>query len=394
MKKVKGTIISPKGFLAAGIACGIKKSGKKDLALIHSGVPAAAAAVFTTNKFKAAPVIISQHQIRSGIAQTIVVNSGNANAATGKQGIADASSMIDATALALKIPKSNILVASTGIIGEALPMEKIIPGIKKVVQALPKGKGIDAARAILTTDKTIKQIVVKAGDYKIAGITKGSGMICPAMATMLAFITTDAKIDGALLKKMLKQAAQNSFNQLSVDNCMSTNDCVIALANGVSGYEVRGKREEVKFLEALEHVCIYLAKEIARDGEGATKMIEVRVAGARTKKEAALAAKRIINSALFKAAVFGRDLNWGRIIAALGSTRVSYDPNYLDIYAEGIPIFVDGQGHDVTTAQKKRIFKKKDIIFLVDLKVGDCSAEAWGCDLSYDYVKINARYHT
>ena len=274
-----------------------------------------------------------------------------------------------------------------------MPMEKIVPGIKKLVSSLKSNDGHSAALAIMTTDKTSKQIVLKVGEYIIAGIAKGSGMIAPNMATMLAFITTDAKISPNLLRTVLKQAAEVSFNMLTVDNCMSTNDCVFALANGLSGVNI-GMKELRGFRDALEHVCVYLAKEIARDGEGATKLIEIRVVGAKNKKEAGIAAKMIAGSDLFKAAVFGRDLNWGRIIAALGASEISFDPSRVNIYAEGIPIFLNGAGFDTTAAQRNRVFRKKDIIFRIDLKNGSGSAEAWGCDLSFDYVTINARYHT
>lgn len=394
MKKIKGSITSPKGFKAAGIACGLKKSGKKDLAVIYSEVPCSAAAVFTTNKFKAAPIIVSQKQVRSGIAQAIVANSGNANAATGKQGITDAWEMVDVAAHALGIPKKSVLVTSTGVIGHLLPMDKIVKGINQAAGLISKDGGVDAAHSILTTDTTEKQITLKVGKYTVSGIAKGSGMICPTMATMHAFITTDARVSPAVLKECLKRANEISFNMLSVDNCMSTNDCVFVLANGLSGQEIRGAELEQGFKEALEHVCIYLAKAIARDGEGATKLIEAKVAGAKTQKDACCAAKMVINSDLFKAAIFGKDLNWGRIVAAVGACNISFNPDKVDVFAEGIQIVKNGAGIDVSRAQANKVFKKKDIIFRIDLKEGKYSAQAWGCDLSYDYVKINARYHT
>jgi len=394
MKKIKGSITSPKGFTATGITCGIKKSGKKDLAIIYSEIPCSAAAVFTTNKFKAPPIIVSEKQMRSGVIQAIVANSGNANAATGKQGITDAWEMVDVAAKALKVLKANVVVTSTGIIGKLLPMEKIVPGINRAVNNLSKKGGLDAAHAILTTDKIEKEITLKVGKYTISGIAKGSGMICPNMATMHAFITTDAKIDSALLKKLLKQAVDVSFNMLSVDNCMSTSDCVIAMANGMSGAEVTGHKSQEEFKKALDHICIHLAKEIARDGEGATKLIEAKVVNAKSISDARDAAKMIISSDLFKAAIFGKDLNWGRLVGALGASKALFDQNKVDVFAEGIQIVADGGELDVSRSQAKKIFKMKNIIFRVDLKAGKHSAEAWGCDSSYDYVKINARYHT
>ncbi len=393
MKKIKGSISSPKGFRAAGISVGLKKSGKKDLAVVCSEVPCSVAAVFTTNKFKAAPIIVSQKQIKSGIAQAIIANSGNANAATGKQGITDAWEMIDVAARALHVPRKSVLVTSTGTIGNLLPMEKIVPGINKIAKHISKDGGVDAAHAILTTDTVEKEITLKVGKYTISGIAKGSGMIAPTMATMHAFITTDALISSKLLQKLLKQVTDLSFNMLSVDNCMSTNDCVIALANGMSGVRVEGIGIS-KFKKALEHICVYLAKAIARDGEGATKLITVKVVGAHSPKEACLAAKMVVDSDLFKAAVFGKDLNWGRIVAAIGAADVNFDPNEVDVFAEGLQIARNGIGLDVSKKQISKVFKKKDIIFRINLKAGKHSAEAWGCDLSYDYVKINARYHT
>jgi len=393
MKKIKGSISSPKGFRAAGISVGLKKSGKKDLAVVCSEVPCSVAAVFTTNKFKAVPIIVSQKQIKSGIAQAIIANSGNANAATGKQGITDAWEMIDVAARALHVPRKSVLVTSTGTIGNLLPMEKIVPGINKIAKHISKDGGVDAAHAILTTDTVEKEITLKVGKYTISGIAKGSGMIAPTMATMHAFITTDALISSKLLQKLLKQVTDLSFNMLSVDNCMSTNDCVIALANGMSGVRVEGIGIS-KFKKALEHICVYLAKAIARDGEGATKLITVKVVGAHSPKEACLAAKMVVDSDLFKAAVFGKDLNWGRIVAAIGAADVNFDPNEVDVFAEGLQIARNGIGLDVSKKQISKVFKKKDIIFRINLKAGKHSAEAWGCDLSYDYVKINARYHT
>lgn len=366
------SITSPKGFTAAGISAGLKKSGKKDLALIYSEVPCTAAAVFTTNQFKAAPIIVCQKQIKSGSAQAIVANSGNANAATGKQGLIDAWKMVETTATALGLPKKSVLVTSTGVIGQFLPMGKIVAGIKEGAKKLSKSGGRDAALSILTTDLTEKEITIKVGKYTISGIAKGSGMISPTMATMHAFITTDAEIDSKLLKKLLTDAVDNSFNMLSVDNCMSTNDCVFVLANGMSGVRVQGT-EVSKFRNALEKVCIELTKMIARDGEGATQLVTIRVSGAASQKDARVAALAIINSDLLKCAVYGKDNNPGRIFAAIGSTKAKMN---IDKVKTGMH------------------FGKKEAVVSCDLGVGKFSAEAWGSDLTEGYIKINARYHT
>ncbi|MEE8638681.1 MAG: bifunctional glutamate N-acetyltransferase/amino-acid acetyltransferase ArgJ [Candidatus Margulisiibacteriota bacterium] len=371
MKKFKGGITAPKGFKAAGIACGIKKSGKPDLALIYSEIPATAAAVFTTNQVKGAPVIVSQKQIKKGIAQAIISNSGNANTWTGKKGIKDAWKMVAGTAKALGIPSKDVLVTSTGVIGKPLPMHKIKPGIRRVAKKLSKAGGKAAARAILTTDTQTKEIAVKVGNTTIAGIAKGAGMVSPGMATMHAFITTDAKIDKRLLQKILKSAVNKTFNMVSVDNCMSTSDCVYAMANGMSKSEIRDPRSE--FVKAFEYVCEYLAKEIARDGEGATKLMTVKTVGARSEKDAKPVVKALIGSFLLKAASYGRDKNIGRILQAVGTTsaKVNWKKFKFD-WKIGI---------------------KEDII-TVNLGVGKSSAVGWGCDLTEGYVKINAKYRT
>jgi len=374
MKKIKnGTVTTPKGFKAGGMACGIKKSGKPDLALIFSEVPAAAAAVFTTNQYLAAPIIVSKENIKSGYCQAIIANAGNANCGTGKQGIADAREMVDATAIALKIKPKHVLVTSTGSIGKIMPMEIIVPAIGKLSKNISKDGGSAAARAILTTDLVAKEIAVKVGNYTIAGIAKGSGMIHPGMATMHAFITTDAEIDRQTLQYMLKRAVDHSFNMITVDQCMSTNDCVYLLANGMSGISIEGPKKLNEFYKALEYICDYLAEEIARDGEGATQLIKVFVTGARNEKEARIAARAIAGNDLLKCAVYGRDYNPGRIYAAVGATSAKINPSKL-------------------TSDMK--FGKTETIVTCDLGVGRAGAQAWGCDMTEGYIKINARYHT
>lgn len=374
MKKIKkGTITSPKGFKAGGISAGLKKSGKPDLAMIYSEVPSVVAGVFTANQYQAAPIIVSKENIKSGLCQAIIANAGNANCGTGKQGIADAKEMVDATAISLKIKPKHVLVTSTGSIGKIMPMEKIVPGITKLSKIISKDGGHNAAKAILTTDLVAKEIAFKVGNYTIAGIAKGSGMIQPWMATMHAFITTDALIDRETLNFMLKKAVDRSFNMMTVDNCMSTNDCVFVLANGMSKQAINTKKKAEEFFEALQAVCSFLAEEIARDGEGATQLIKVFVTGARNEKEAGIAARAIAGSDLLKCAVYGKDYNPGRIFAAVGATSAKINPSKVK-------------------ADMK--FGKKETIVSCDLGLGRAVAQAWGCDLTEGYIKINARYHT
>ncbi|MDD4179478.1 MAG: bifunctional glutamate N-acetyltransferase/amino-acid acetyltransferase ArgJ [Candidatus Margulisbacteria bacterium] len=369
---MNNSITTPKGYQAAALAAGIKQSGKPDLTLIYSEVPAVAAGVFTANQFKAAPVLVSEQQLKSGLCQAIISNAGNANCGTGKQGLADAWAMVKEAAKVLGVNQKHVLVTSTGSIHKFLPMKNIIPAIRSLALRLSCHGGHDVARAIMTTDTRPKEIAIKVGGYTIAGVAKGSGMIHPNMATMHAFITTDAKIDRKTLQAMLAKAVDNSFNMTTVDQCQSTNDCVFVLANGMSGVRVKGQGAR-KFYEALEKVCVYLAKEIARDGEGATQLMEVRVSGAKNEKEARLAARAIAGSDLLKCAVYGRDLNLGRIFAAVGSTSAKID-------------------QDKMKADMK--FGKNETIITCDLGVGKAKAVAWGCDLTEGYIKINAEYHT
>ncbi|HTY12581.1 MAG TPA: bifunctional glutamate N-acetyltransferase/amino-acid acetyltransferase ArgJ [Candidatus Omnitrophota bacterium] len=366
-------ITKPKGFLAAGAACGIKKSGKPDMALIVSKIPAAAAAVFTSNQYKAAPVIADMKQVRSGLCQAIIINAGNANCGTGEKGLADAYRMINETASALTISSKHVMVASTGSIRHFLPMDKIVAGISKLSQKISVEGGEMAARAILTTDTRKKEIAVKIDGYTIAGICKGSGMIHPNMATMLGFITTDAAVDRKTLQSALKKAVDISFNMITVDQCQSTNDSVFIMANGLSGIKIEGKAKKERFEKALIRVCIHLAKEIARDGEGATQLMEVKVSGARNEKEGRVAARAIAGSDLLKCAVYGRDYNLGRILAAVGSTSVRQDQKKIK-------------------ADMK--FKKGMALITCNLGAGKAEAIAWGCDMTEGYIKINAEYHT
>lgn len=375
MKKIKGGITAPKGFKACGLSCGLKRSGKPDLALIYSQIPASCAAVFTTNQVKAAPVMVSMSQARSGICQAIIANAGNANCWTGGRGMRDAWTMVKETAKLLHIDPKKVLVTSTGVIAQYLDIKKITQALPKLVGSLSKEGAQAAATSIMTTDTRKKEIAVKIGKITIAGIAKGAGMIAPGMATMHCFITTDAKIGSKLLQKYLKAAVEKSFNMISVDNCPSTNDCVLVLANGLSKSKIQNpKSKQGKiFVKALEYVCEYLAKAIAADGEGATKLMTVKVSGAKTLEDAKIAAKAIINSFLLKAAVYGKDRNTGRILQAVGATAalINWDK----------------------FKYSWKMGTKEDVI-AIDLGVGKISTIGWGCDLTEGYVKINAEYHT
>lgn len=372
MKRIKGGVTAAKGFQAAGVAAGIKKSGKPDMALIYSEVPATAAGVFTTNQVKAAPIIVCMKQLQGKTAQAIISNAGNANCWTGERGLREAWKMVDATAKALTIDSRYVLVASTGVIAHPLPLPKILAGIKQLPWKLSKNGGADAARAILTTDVRPKEIAVKVGNITIGGIAKGSGMIAPGMATMFGFITTDAEIDQALLQKMLRQAVAKTFNMVSVDNCMSTNDCVFVLANGQSKSIVNGPLSK-QFYAALEYVCELLAKAIAQDGEGASKLMTVKAVGAASWADARAVVKALINSFLLKAAVAGHDKNFGRILQAIGTTDAKVDWDKFKFSWK---------------------FGAEEDVIAVNLYAGKESAIGWGCDLTEGYVKINARYHT
>ena len=322
MKEISGGITAPKGFSASGIYAGIKRNKRPDLAIIYSERDAVAAGVFTTNKVKAAPVILTQRQIRKGLARAIVVNSGNANACTGKQGMADAKEMVELTANALSVNKGLVCVASTGVIGEPLPMEKIRPAINLAAEGLSVDGGKAAATAIMTTDTFSKEVAVRAKIngrmVTVGGIAKGSGMIYPRMATMLAFITTDALIEQGTLSGIFKKAVGSSFNKITVDGDTSTNDMVICLANGMAGNKSAAGRDLEKFKEMLEHVCAVLSRMIVKDGEGATKLVEIRVKGAKNIKDAEKTGVSVANSNLVKTALFACDPNWGRIMAAIG----------------------------------------------------------------------------
>ncbi|TLY29712.1 MAG: bifunctional glutamate N-acetyltransferase/amino-acid acetyltransferase ArgJ [Ignavibacteria bacterium] len=394
-------ITGPKGFHAAGVHCGIKKV-KKDLALVYSSEPARVAGIFTTNKVPAAPVIVDRLQLtRSSSFRAILVNSGNANACTGERGLNDAWSMVSLTAAALDVHRGEILVSSTGVIGQYLPMDSLATGITEAVSMLDVDGHTAAAEAIMTTDKFPKELAVRVDldgvQVIIGGMAKGSGMIAPNMATMLAFITTDADISTELLQSSLKEAADHSFNRISVDGDTSTNDMVLILANGIAGNRKLVDSEDPcykTFYEALEYLLVRLSKMIVMDGEGATKFVEVYVTGAATEEAAVQAGKAVANSNLVKTAINGEDANWGRILAAVGYSGVEFDPADVEIFFDEVPILRQQYLLGFSEEAAKRVLKQREIKITVDLHQGDASASFWTCDLSKDYVAINANYRT
>lgn len=384
MKILGNGITSVKGITALGKSSGIKKSGKKDLAVICSEHICNTAAVYTKNNVKGAPLHVTKNHLKDGKAQAIIINSGIANTCTGKKGIEDAHLMAELTAKELSLKKEDVLVASTGLIGAYLPIDKIKDGIKGIKNELNENSD-DAAEAILTTDIVKKQIAVKVGNATIGAIAKGSGMIHPNMATMLAFIATDADLDSEKLKEMLSNSVNKSFNMVSVDMDTSTSDMVILMANGIAG-----TIDENEFQEALDFVCVELAKKIAKDGEGATKLIEVFVKNSKTEDDAKKIAKSIISSNLVKSAIFGNDPNWGRIMCAIGYSHADIEENKIDIFFEDEKIVENGTEKDFDNGKIKDLMNKDKIKITINLNNGDHSATAYGCDLTYDYVKINA----
>lgn len=387
MEFLKNNVCAPRGFKAIGKHIGIKKSGSLDLAVIFSEILADAAAVYTSNKVKGAPLLVTKNHLQNSKARAIVVNSGIANVCTGKKGIKDAEEMAKITANELEIKSDDVIVASTGLIGAYLPMEKIKNGLKGIKNELRTSS--DVAKAILTTDTVEKEIAVKVGNFTIGAIAKGSGMIHPNMATMLCFITTDAKIGPKKLIKLLKSSVGKSFNMMGVDMDTSTSDMVVVLANGLAG-----NVDEKKFKDALDYVCIEMAKKIARDGEGATKLIEVEVKNAITKPDAQKLAKSIIASNLVKCAMFGNDPNWGRLMCAMGNSNAKFRENLVDIYFGKEKIVSNGTASNFDFEKIRKLMDTDLLKITIDVKDGKEGATAYGCDMTYDYVKINARYST
>jgi glutamate N-acetyltransferase/amino-acid N-acetyltransferase len=394
-----GGVTSPRGYRAAGIGAGIKANNGLDLALIVSDVPATAAGVFTLNKAQAAPVLVSKEHLAQsgGAARAIVVNSGCANACTGADGLHAARDMAAETARLLHCPAEQVLVASTGVIGVALPMERVTRGLPVAVGALSADQGAAAARAIMTTDPFPKEAStsVAVGDrsFSIGGIAKGSGMIDPMMATMLGFVTTDASVPAALLDRALRAAVDDTFNAITVDGDSSTNDCVFLLANGASGVAIDEANYSV-FVDGLRDVCRELAMGIVRGGEGATKLVAVNVTGAANVAEARKCAKVIANSMLVKTAIHGGDPNWGRLLAAAGRAGVGFDQSRARVTIGDIVLFHDGMPHDENAPKAATYLKGTDLAVGVDLGAGTASATVWTCDLSAEYVRINAEYRT
>jgi glutamate N-acetyltransferase / amino-acid N-acetyltransferase len=398
---ISGGVTAARGFKASGIEAGIKYATQKDMALIAGDKPCTVAAMFTTNRVQAAPVRVSRERERGGVAQAVIVNSGNANACTGDEGVANANAMTGLTAQALEIDESLVMVCSTGVIGVQLPMERITAGVVKAAAALSVDGADDAARAIMTTDTVDKQSAVACSiDGKrvvIGGMAKGSGMIEPEMATMLAFITTDVAIGSAALKLALRAAVVSSFNRVVVDGDRSTNDTVIALASGVAGNDQLDPThsEWSVFTAALGEVCLELAKKMVMDGEGATKFVAVRVSGARSEADAQLAARAVARSPLVKTAFYGADPNWGRVIAAVGYSGADVDEAKAQIaigetIVYNMGLVADQQCLDEAAAtMRKRVFD-----LAVDLNLGDHSDTVFTCDLSHEYITINAEYTT
>lgn len=403
---VKGGITAPKGFLASGVRAGIKKSGRLDLALIYSEVPALAAASFTKNRFQASPVKISKVHLAGKTHQAIVVNSGNANCANGKTGDKDAEKMTRLIGDALLLNKKEVLVASTGIIGHYMPIKKIESAMPELVSELSGKNGSIFAESIMTTDAVKKELAVKiklgSVTVTIGGACKGVGMLYPDMktekhATMLAFITTDVSITKKMLTSSINEAISDSFNMVSVDGDMSTNDSCFILANALAKNRCIESKDGnyKKFTEALKFLCKTLAKKLAEDGEGATKFIEILVTGAKNVNDAKILARKISTSNLLKCAVCGEDPNWGRVIAAAGAGGVDFDPDKVDVYLGSVKTLSNGQSIKSFDKEKaKKVFKQKNVFIKVDLKSGGSSAAAWTCDFTKEYVAINSEYST
>ena len=407
MKIIDGGVTAAKGFLAAGLPAGIKKRNKKDMAMIYSSTPCMAAGTFTTNLVKAAPVKWDQEIVyHQPSAQAVVINSGVANACTGSEGMECCQMTAQEAAKVLNIEPTQVLVASTGVIGQQLPMDQIREGVRNLAPLLSGAREASAlaAQAIMTTDTVPKEVAVTVElggrTVTIGGMCKGSGMIHPNMCTMLSFVTTDAAISREMLQKALSDVVKDTYNMVSVDGDTSTNDTVLLLANGMAeNPEITEDCEDYEtFKEALLYVNTCLAKKIAGDGEGATALFEVKVVGAENKEQAVTLAKSVITSNLTKAAIFGHDANWGRILCAMGYSGAQFDPDRVDLYFESaagkLQIIENGVAVDYSEEEATRILSEKEVTAVADLKAGDAKATAWGCDLTYDYVKINADYRS
>ena len=407
IQKIDGGVTAAKGFEAASAAAGIKYQGRDDMALIYSETPCRAAGTFTTNVVKAAPVKWDQKIVaESPYVQAVVVNSGIANACTGAEGYGYCEETAKEAAKVLGVPENAVLVASTGVIGMQLPMDRLKKGISLLKEAKGTGaeKGTAAAKAIMTTDTVHKEIAVQVElggkTVTIGGMCKGSGMIHPNMCTMLAFVTTDAAISKELLQRAVSADVKDTFNMISVDGDTSTNDTLLVLANGLAGNpEITEENEDYRaFAKALSEVNTYLAKKMAGDGEGATALFEVKIIGAETKEQAVTLSKSVVTSSLVKAAIYGHDANWGRILCAMGYSGAQFDPEKVDLFFESaagrIQIIENGVAVDYSEEEATRILSEPEVTAIADVKLGTESATAWGCDLTYDYVKINADYRS
>ena len=407
MKQIPGGVTAAKGFEAAGVEAGIKYKNRMDMALVYSQVPCKAAGTFTTNVVKAAPVKWDYKVVHeSEYAQAVIINAGVANACTGAEGYGYCLDTAKAAGKAFGIPEESVLVASTGVIGMQLPMDKILAGVDLLAEA--KGDSLEhgtlASKAIMTTDTVNKEIAVEVEiDGKtvtIGGMCKGSGMIHPNMCTMLGFVTTDVNISKELLLKALQEDVNDTYNMVSVDGDTSTNDTVLLLANGLAGNaEITEENEDYKtFCKALNFVNTFLARKIAGDGEGATALFEVKVVNAASKEDAVILSKSVVTSSLTKAAIYGHDANWGRILCALGYSGVQFDPEKVDLYFESaagkLKIIENGVSTGYSEETATKILSEEEVTAIADMKMGDASATAWGCDLTYDYVKINADYRS
>jgi glutamate N-acetyltransferase/amino-acid N-acetyltransferase len=391
-------VTAAKGFSAAGVACGIKESGAEDLALVFSDRPCTAAGVFTTNQVKAAPVLLSQARVASGRAQAVLVSSGNANACTGEQGRLDAEETVALAARELGIDAGLVLVASTGYIGHRLPMDALRAGIPAARAALSPDGGSRAARAIMTTDTRAKELALEmelgGSTVRLGGMAKGAAMIRPSLATMICVITTDADIGARELDLALRWAVDRSFNCITIDGDMSTNDTVLALANGASGAQVLKEEDRRKFERALDFVTARLARAIVADGEGATKTIQVQVSGAPEYEQARHIAMAIANSPLVKTAIYGGDPNWGRVMAAAGAAGVEFDPRRADLSLAGIPMVGAGAPLPFDEARAGEALRQREIVIRLDLHGGPQSATVWTCDLTEEYIRVNAHSRT
>ena len=407
IQTIDGGVTAAKGFEAASAAAGIKYQGRDDMALIYSETPCRAAGTFTTNVVKAAPVKWDQKIVaESPYVQAVVVNSGIANACTGAEGYGYCEETAKEAAKVFGVPENAVLVASTGVIGMQLPMDRLKKGISLLKEAKGTGaeKGTAAAKAIMTTDTVHKEIAVQVElggrIVTIGGMCKGSGMIHPNMCTMLAFVTTDAAISKELLQRAVSADVKDTFNMISVDGDTSTNDTLLVLANGLAGNpEITEEDEDYRaFAKALSEVNTYLAKKMAGDGEGATALFEVKIIGAETKEQAVTLSKSVVTSSLVKAAIYGHDANWGRILCAMGYSGAQFDPEKVDLFFESaagrIQIIENGVAVDYSEEEATRILSEPEVTAIADVKLGTESATAWGCDLTYDYVKINADYRS